>query len=378
MRIAKNTTQLISEAPSLRFMLVVDLMDGDVTLEKEGNTLLSLALDGEGSVHATLNTPCGTVTLVGADAKGKEVILTASYARYGLYVGGVLLDEDFFLSPIDYIGATVKAGSFMHFEAGYEYHSMMESAIVRDIRDALDGFRPVGREMSLSRPFAVPMRDRLHLFYLDVRRGGSVKCGAGANRLCALFSEDGKSFHNAPIALAIDSVEEKRMVDASPVTVEDRTYLYYLVDYRTHRALTAAVSDDGFSYLKTGLDIEIPGVDNRDITSVSVFAHGEDVFLAYTAKGCAYITKSIDLLHFEPARPLRLSGGVDNLYAASVDGKTVFFAEREGKTVYAAEGEPWKPIGVELENARPLLFGDMHLYVGTENGALKTCPFSLN
>ena len=83
MRIAKNKTQLIDEAPSLRFMLVVDLMDGDVRLEKEGKTLLSLALDGEGSVVAKIETPLGEITLDDVKTElrnGSRVLL---FVRHG-------------------------------------------------------------------------------------------------------------------------------------------------------------------------------------------------------------------------------------------------------------------------------------------------------
>ena len=377
MRIAKNTTQRIDEAPSLRFMLVVDLMDGDITVEKEGKTLLSLALNQEGSVIASLFTPKGCITLEGENAAKKEVILTASYARYGLYVNGVLLDEDFFFAPIDYIGATVKAGSFMHFEAGYEYHSMPESAIVENVTEGFDGFRPYGKDMALKRPYPTVIRNRLHVFYLDARREGRVKKGMGAHRLCALFTEDGEHICSAPIALPIDSIEEKAVVDATAVTVGERTYLYYLVDYRSHRALTAAVSDDGFSYVKTGLDIEIPSVDNAGITSISTFMQNGEVFLAYTVSGKPYIAKSIDLLHFAPPRPLALDGDIDGIFALSCTDKAVYFAQRNGESVYGEENGAWRGLSTAYKNARPVFFDGKYTLFGEENGTLKTEAFTL-
>ena len=142
MRIAKDTEIRLTEAPSLRFLLVIDVMDGDVLFEKDGDTLVCIRL-AENDVYADILYPDGRrKTLCGENAKGQEVILTAGYARMGLYVGGVLLDEDFFYAPLDYRDAKITAGSFMHFEAGYEYHSADESAIVEGVTDTLDGYRP--------------------------------------------------------------------------------------------------------------------------------------------------------------------------------------------------------------------------------------------
>lgn len=377
MRIAKNTTQQINEAPSLRFMLVVDRMDGDVTVEKEGKALLSLSLNGGSTVTAQMETPEGLIALTGENARGREVILTASYARYGLYIDGVLTDEDFFLAPIDYIGATVHAGSFMHFEAGYEYHAMTESAVVENIAPAFAGFRPYGNDMALRSPCPVIVKDRLHLFYLDERREGRVKSGMGANRLCALFTENGEHIHSAPVALPIDSIEEKRMVDAAAVTVGERTYLYYLVDYRTHRALTAAVSDDGFSFIKTGLDIVIPTVKNAELDSIAAYEKNGEVFLAFTIDGKSFVAESEDLLHFAKPRPLALWEGVTHIYAFLHADKTVFFAEKNGKTVYAHEGEEWKTLPGTLPHARPIFFYGKGYLFGERDGALALTEFSL-
>ena len=377
MRIAKNKTQLIDEAPSLRFMLVVDLMDGDVILKKGGKALLSLALNEKDEVVAQIWTPAGLITLLGENAKGKEVILTASHARYGLYINGVLTDEDFFLAPLDYIGATVHAGSFMHFEAGYEYHAMTESAIVENVAPVFDGFRPYGNSMALRAPYPTVIKGRLHLFYLDERREGKAKSGMGANRLCALFTEDGEHISTAPVALPIDSIEEKRMVDASAVTVGERTYLYYLVDYRAHRALSAAVSDDGYSFIKTGLDIVIPRVDNAALDSLAAFVKNGKVYLAYTRGGKAYIAESDDLLYFKSPSALNLAEGVSHIYALPYADRVVYFAEKDGKTVYAHEGDAWRTLPTDFKGARPVFFHGKGYLFGEKNGALAASEFSL-
>ena len=226
MRIAKNTKQSLTEAPSSRFLLVVDVMDGPLTMEKNGQVLLHLALDPSGAVRATLCYPDGReATLLGEDAGGKEVILTAGYARVGLYVGGTLLDEDFFFAPLDYGGATLSVGSFSHFEAGYEYHSAAESAIVEGVAEELDGYRPIGTDYAVKRVIPVAVGERLYVFYLDERNGGRLKGGAGANKLCALVQGE-QGLASAPIALPIDSVEEKGIRDASLLFHEGRYYLY--------------------------------------------------------------------------------------------------------------------------------------------------------
>ena len=94
MRIAKNTEITLTEAPTARFLLVVDVMDGDVSLTRDGNTLITLSLSGD-TVVATLCYSDGRrATLTGDNARGKEVILTAGYARMGLYVNGALVDEN--------------------------------------------------------------------------------------------------------------------------------------------------------------------------------------------------------------------------------------------------------------------------------------------
>ena len=240
MRIAKNTELILTDAPTLRFLLVVDVMDGAVTLSREGDVLISLALEGD-DVLAALSYPGGRqATLRGENARGKEVILTAGYARMGLYVGGALWDEDYFFAPIDYKDATVKAGSFMHFEAGYEYHSTEESAIVECLTDKLDGYALSGFRHTLFRPLPTVIGNRLHVTYLDERHGGRAKDGRGAHKLCAMFSDDGEIFHGAPIALGIDNVREEDFRDAALLRHGERYYLYYIVKYPTATALSCA------------------------------------------------------------------------------------------------------------------------------------------
>ncbi len=379
MRIAKNTVITVTEAPTSRFMLVVDVMDGDVTLKKDGRLLLSLSLGNDGGVTARLFPEGEEITLYAEDAAKKEVILTASYARFGLYVNGVLMDEDFFFTPLDYLGAEITAGSFMHFEAGYEYHSMPESAIVENVTSSFDGFSPRVNGMTLRHPIPAVIKDRLHVFYLDERRGGTVKQGMGANRLCALFTQDGEHIHSAPIALPIDSVEEKRISDAFPITVDGRTYLYYLVDYRAGRALSCAVSDDGFSYIKTGLDVDIPGVKNADIDSVCAIVVDGAPHLLYTEKGRSYLAKSKDLLHFESPLPLSFADGIESLSALAFENEILFVGQKDGKTVCSLGGtQPFCVISDEMTDMRLVCFQNKLLAFGVKDGALSCASFVLD
>ena len=373
MRIAKNTTLTVTEAPTSRFMLVVDAMDGEVTLKKGDRLLLSLSLDEDGTVTARICPLGEEIVLKGADAYHKEVIVTASYARIGLYVGGVLFDEDFFFTPLDYLGAEITAGSYMHFEAGYEYHSMPESAIVEDVASAFDGYRPFGNGMALRRPVPALIGERLHVFYLDERREGSVKQGMGARRLCALFTADGERIHSAPIALPIDSIEEKSMVDASPLTVDGRTYLYYLVDYRSYRALSCAVSEDGFSYIKTGLDVDIPFADNTRLDSICALTLDGVPALLYTEGERSYLAESIDLLHFKAPRPLAFADGISDLSALPLDGKILYIGKRNGESVYSLNEEmPWKALPTSLSDPRAIFWrGNLTLF-GSKDGKLAT------
>lgn len=366
MRIAKNTEVVLTEVPSSRFLLVVDVMDGDVTLTQGDACLVSLSLD-EGGVRARLSYPDGRCAeLYGACAAGKEVILTAGYARIGLYVNGVLLDEDFFFTPIQYKDATVHAGSFMHFEAGYEYHSARESAIVENLTDSLDGYRPEGTEYAVFRTMPLVLGERLCLFYLDERHGGTAKDGKGAHKACAMFSDDGVTFHGAPTALAIDNVREENILDASLLRVDGRYYLYYLVDYATHRALTCAVSEDGFSFIKTGLDVEIPTADASQMTAIAVTAHPTPR-IYYVAGKQAYVAESIDLLHFNKPAPLPISS-VDRVFPLHREGEAFLFFEKDGTLFCEKDGRAC----AIAPSASPVFYRGALRLIGTKNGAFSS------
>ena len=341
MRIPKGKTQVIDEAPTSRFLLVVDAMDGEIKIEKEGGALISIALDENGRVCARLCFSDGTsAELYGEEAYHKEVILTAGYARVGLYVGGLLQDEEFFYAPIDYLGAVIYPGSYMHFEAGYEYHSMPETAITPDAVGEVEGYRPIGREMTVRAALPYALSDRLHLFYLDCRRDGKVKHGVGAYRLDALYSTDGEHYGKAPMALPIDSIEEERMTDAALTVVDGRYYLYYLVDYRAGRALSCAVSEDGFSYAKTGLDVEIPTARAQNMRAVSVYEADGAVYLVYATAEGVFRAKSRDLLYFDAPTCLLPIAGVTGLHAAGDGARTYLFVDTaEGTRLYTVKGQ---------------------------------------
>ncbi|MBE6655538.1 MAG: hypothetical protein E7609_01545 [Ruminococcaceae bacterium] len=363
MRIAKNTEITLTECPSSRFLLVIDVMDGDVLLKKAEDTLIHIRLKGD-DVHATLSYPDGrTKTLFGEAARGKEVILTSGYARMGLYVGGVLFDEDFFYTPLEYRDATVKAGSFMHFEAGYEYHSAGESAIVEGLTSTLDGYALEGYAHAVHRPLPTVIGERLHLLYLSGRTHAEAGKDKTAHKLCAMFSDDGEAFHGAPIALGIDNVRECDILDAALLKKDGRYYLYYIVEYASYRTLSCAVSEDGFSYQKTGLDVEIPYVKNADITSVSV-ADGPTPRLYFVADGNAFFAESIDLLRFAPPTPLALPT-VDKVIPMQ-NGDV--YAQREEKLYRVLDG-----VLTPVENAPHLAYPVFHhgalSFIGIRDGA---------
>lgn len=362
MRIAKNAEVTLTEAPTSRFLLVIDYMDGDVTVEKAGAVLIRIALFGD-DVHATLRYPDGrSKTLVGENAKAKEVILTAGYARAGLYVGGVLLDEDFFYTPIDYKDAVFHAGSFSHFEAGYEYHSADESAIVEGVTDALDGFHPVGRCRTVTRVIPTAIGDRLHLLYLDGRTCFEAGKDKNAHKLSALFSDDGTLFHGAPIALGIDNVREEDILDAALLKKDGRYYLYYIVRYQTHKTLSCAVSEDGFSYMKTGLDVEISGVKNADITAIALL-DGDTPRLYFTQDEKAFFTESIDLLHFRAPTAL----GVDNVDKVIPLPDGTLYAQKD-ETLYRIEEESLLPIANAPAYAYPVIYRGTPYAFGVKDG----------
>ena len=358
MRVPKNTEITLTDAPSPRFLLVVDVMDGDVALSKNGAELFRLTLVGD-DVHARICYPDGKeTTLVGVGARGKEVILTAGYARMGLYVGGVFFDEDWFYAPLDYQDALLQVGSFSHFEAGYEYHSTEESAIVECVTDTLDGYALSGTAHTVARPLPTVIGNRLHLLYLDAREGRTKN----AHKLCALFSDDGVTYHGAPIALGVDNVREEDFLDAALLRSGDRYYLYYIVRYATHTALTVAVSEDGFSYIKTGLDVEIKEVENKSVTSVSV-ADGDVPTLFFTVGERAYAAKSIDLLHFDAPTLIDVAP-VDKIIPLA----DVLYAQRKG-ALYRIEEGGLAPVKDVPHYAFPLLYRGKIAYIAVCNGA---------
>ena len=362
MRIAKNTELLLTEAPTSRFLLVIDVMDGDVLLKKGDETRVEISLCGEDVEAKLLYSDGRRATLYGECAKGKEVILTAGRARMGLYVGGVLLDEDFFYAPIDYKDTSITAGSFMHFEAGYEYHSADESAIVESVTDHLDGYRLKGHARTLSRPIPTVTDNRLHILYLDGREG-KEKC---AHKLSALFSEDGTTFHGAPIALGIDNVREEDILDAALLKHGGRYYLYYIVKYSTYRTLSCAVSEDGFSFQKTGLDVEIAGISPASVTAIAIDT-AETPRLYFVSDGCAFVAESIDLLHF--ASPTPIASPADcKVIPVTLDGKTLLFAQKDGALFRLSEGTLC-PASTPAENAYPFALGGSLRFVGEKDGA---------
>ena len=363
MRIAKNTELTLSECPSPRFLLVIDVMDGDVLLQRGEEPIVHIRL-AENDVLATLFYPDGRKkVLLGKDARGKEVILTSGYARMGLYVGGVLFDEDFFYTPLEYRDATVKAGSFMHFEAGYEYHSASESAIVEDLTVTLDGYSLTGNAYAVHRPLPTVIGERLHLLYLAGRTHAEAGKDKTSHKLCAMFSDDGERFHGAPIALGIDNVRECDILDAALLKKDGRYYLYYIVEYATHRTLSCAVSEDGFSYQKTGLDVEIPGVKSADITSVSV-VDGDTPRLYFVAEGKAFYAESIDLLRFAPPTPLSLPTVDKVIPMANGD----LYAQREEKLYRVFDGA-LTPVKNAPHLAYPVLHHGTLSYIGVRDGA---------
>ena len=304
MRIKKGETVLLPSAATSRFLMVVDCLMGAVTVEKEGKTLVRLSLNEEDAVLATLLFSDGrTACLRGERAKGREIILTQSDAYVVLYVDGVLADEDFFLAPIDYADATLTAGSFSHFEAGYLYHSMWESAIVKNAFPALEAVRPLGCGNEIVRAFSADLPDGRHIYYF-VKSGGEEKCGKGAVRLFALLLKENGEIDSLPIALPIDEIAERGVRDATLLWHEGRGYLYYLMERDTGVQFTCAVSEDGYSFIKTGLDVEIPTVDGGRVRSIVAVGGNTPRLYFTTDEGC-FCAESLDLLHFASPVPSR-------------------------------------------------------------------------
>ena len=301
MRIKKGESVLLTAAANRRFLMVIDCLTDPVTVTRGADTLIRISLtESEGVLAEVLFSDGRHTRLRGERAKGREIILTQGDAHIVLYVDGVLSDEDFFFAPVDYEGATLTAGSFSHFEAGYLYHSMWESAVGGVRFPSLDALAPLGRDNRLTACFNAKVADRTHVFYL-VKSEGEEKCGKGAVRLFhAHLTEDG-SVVSLPIALTIDEIAEREVVDAALLWHEGRGYLYYIMEREEGRRLTCAVSEDGYSFVKTGLDVEIPGVDNGLVSTVSVVP-GEVPCLYLTADGKRVFAESEDLLHFKEAR----------------------------------------------------------------------------
>ncbi len=322
MRIKKGESVLLSPAASCRFLMVVDCLTEPVTVTKAGKTVIRIALTENEDVTAEVLYRDGKrATLRGENAKGREIILTQGDAHLVLYVNGVLMDEDFFFAPIDYADATLTAGSFSHFEAGYLYHSMWESAVGGVTFPSLDDLVPLGRNNEIKRCFTATVADRTQLFYF-LKTEGKEKCGKGATRLFQVqLMEDG-GVVSLPIALPIDEIDEKGVKDAALLWHEGRGYLYYVMERDGGNRLSCAVSEDGYSFLKTGLDVEIPTVDGHTVTAVSVTG-GETPRLFFTANGKELYADSIDLLHFSTPHTL----------SDESTKKTAPFTVRNGKIV---------------------------------------------
>ena len=153
------------------------------------------------------------------------------------------------------------------------------------------------------------------------------------------------------------------LLDAALLKQAGRYYLYYIVRYENRRALTCAVSEDGFSFIKTGLDVEIPGVDTQKLSSVSVL-DGEAPRLYFVAGGEAYYAESIDLLHFEAPVPLKLSA-VDKVIPFA---KNDLYARKEGK-LFRVENGALSLVENAPALAHPVIYREELLYFGIEEGA---------
>ena len=375
MRIKRDSVQHI-EANAPRFLLVADAMDGEILIEKDEEALLRLSVTEEGQLTLTATYSGGEVLRLEAEgAYRREVIVTQGYARLALYVDGVLLDEDFFLGEMDFGGADIKTKTFMHFEAGFEYHSAMESTPLADLfSDLPDGFRPIGREMSVLSVRPALLGDRLHLLYIDCRRGGKVKSGLGAFRVQALYTENGTSFGTAPVAVPVDSKEEYGALDAHAVWENGRGYLYYLCRQKEGVSLKVAVSEDGYSFLKTGLDAEVPALSPEKITALCLWKDGGRVRLMYAEDGRLYAADSVDLLRFAAPKPIASPVPVDDFqlfaqngvaYALLRNENGVFLSSLEKDTL----GEP-VPQALDMEKPRAISYqGRLYLF-GVKNGAL--------
>ncbi len=362
MRIKKGESVVLPAAANHRFLMVVDCLTAPVTVTKDGNILIQITLAENDGVCAALVFSDGKkIVLRGENAKGREIILTQGDAHVVLYVDGILMDEDFFFAPIHYADATLFAGSFSHFEAGYLYHSMWESAVGGMAFPSLDALAPLGHGNVITDCFAAAVGERTQLFYF-VKSGGNEKCGKGALRLFdAEITADGRLV-SLPIALPIDEISEKGVKDATLLWHEGRGYLYYLMEKDGGTVLSCAVSEDGYSFLKTGLDVEIADVENETVTSLTACG-GQTPRLYFVAKGKSYFAESIDLLHF--SAPVSLSVVTDHgaekvMPVVSARGTSLFF--RKESLLYRLTENGAEKVLSE-KDCYPLLEGDkLYLY----------------
>ena len=170
--------------------------------------------------------------------------------------------------------------------------------------------RPLGNGNEITGGFSCHLPDGQHIYYF-VKSGGEEKCGKGAVRLFALLVNAAGGIDSLPIALAIDEVGEKGVLDAALLWHEGRGYLYYLMEKDVGVQLTCAVSEDGYSFIKTGLDVEIPGVDNGAVSAISV-SSGDHPCLYFTVGGQCFVAESEDLLHFKVPCPCTDGEGQKN------------------------------------------------------------------
>ncbi len=379
MRIKKDSVQPIAENAA-RFLLVADAMDGDILLEKNGAPLLTLSVTEEGRLTVKAFYSGNEVLSLEADgAYRREVILTQGYARLALYVEGVLLDEDFFLGEMDFAGAEIHTKTYMHFEAGFEYHSAMESTPLPDLIPSLpDGFRPIGREMGVVSVRPAILDGRLHLFCVDTRRSGAVKSGHGAHRVAALYSEDGLAFGTAPVAIPVDEKAEYGALDASCLFEKGRGYLYYLTRRQEGIFCRVAVSEDGFSFQKTGLDVVLPSLKAESVTAIEALQTENGAYLLYAENGRLLCAESQDLLHFLSPVPVAEGESIRDFCFFEVEGaKYLLFTGEKGLFLSRylgtfPSGTLEAPIAQSLDMEKPRAIfwrGSLYLF-GTKNGAL--------
>ncbi len=379
MRIKKDSVQPIVEGAA-RFLLVADAMDGEILLQKDGAPRLTLSVTEEGSLTVNAYYSGGEVlTLKAEGAFRREVILTQGYARLALYVDGVLLDEDFFLGEMDFSNSEIHTKTYMHFEAGFEYHSAMESTPLAELFPSLpDGFRPIGREMGVLSVRPAVLSDRLHLFYIDTRRGGAVKSGNGAFRVAALYSENGCSFGTAPVSVPVDERAEYGALDAACLFENGRSYLYYLTRRQEGVFLRVAVSEDGFSFLKTGLDVDVPDLLPADVTAIDVFQADNKNYLLYAQSGRLFAAESQDLLHFSAPVAIETAQKVQDFCFFEAEGeKYMLLVGESGVSLcrYSGsfpDGTLEAPMAQDLDMEKPrAVFYRNSLYLcGVKDGAL--------